>query len=137
MFFSASDQPKPASPDLTSNMLAARFAQRSALLNKRLAITSVRHYTADDATYHRDPETGMGYNDQGFQVMLNDADIAKHWPSVHTKIHLHKQQAFDHVNTMNSGHYADSATYFAYLTYAAVLWNIIVTWYGISCGKWD
>merc|ERR1719454_687899 len=57
--------------------------------------------------------------------MLNDADIAKHWPSVHTKIHLHKQQAFDHVNTMNSGHYADSATYFAYLTYAAVLWNII------------
>merc|ERR1719220_3046267 len=48
--------------------------------------------------------------------MLNDADIAKHWPSVHTKIHLHKQQAFDHVNTMNSGHYADSATYFAYPT---------------------
>merc|ERR1711937_12426 len=69
--------------------------------------------------------------------MLNDADVAKHWPSVHTKIHLHKQQAFDHVNTMNSGHYADSATYFAYLTYAAVVWNIVVTWYGISCGKWD
>ena len=123
-------------------MLALRSISRSPLLKQSLTrqpalMVSKRTYTHENATYHRDPETGIAYNDQGYQVCLNDADIERAWPAVHAKIHMHKQQAFDHVNMMDQGHYSNSGRGTVWFTMIGFTVFLMQNVSQILKGEWD
>jgi len=57
-------------------------------------------------TYSRDPSTGIAFNSFGFAQCLNDADIQKHQPNQHHKIHMTIAKHHDGVGISYTGTYA-------------------------------